>query len=771
MGTSLATHPEPAEQEYEDTGYGDRNEKLPEQLQRVAVALLRELQRRDLYDRRIEVLKDRLHRFYSDGIQHVFPNYGTGTYQIGTAGGYVDIGNKTIQCPDYMGDYNVVFYPNQRSLEAVLTQNPPGIDFEPDDPSLTEDIEAAEVAEGYRIKFDNSNDVKGIQLKVARMFCLSGRTIIEVETESNSQKWGLNDAGKPRKMETGKVFGTLESKVPIYAKDQDTCAFVILFDDPDVLTAKSDYPQIRTKIAGGQGSPAESDWERWARLGVRQARKSYFLNGGSLSFVTTKTKAYLRPECYESDVCDAAWNETNESGEQMTVRDKLKELFPDGWCITLIGENYAESWNKSLDDAVVIGFPREGDGMTGRAMTEGLVVVQDSYNDKKNAEREAYEKGWPSTWVSGQAVDYDALLDQRSEPYAFHEIKELRPGQSIEQVIYREPEMNLSATFIQSMEEDSGSLPQKISGALPALQGETQPGDHTASKTAMDRSQAMGMLGMAWAQMQRMFSRMYYMAALAATNNPDHSETIVVPSADGQTSKFQLAKLSKGHFHCHPNTDSSFPESTAAKRSQMDSILQFVATSPVGLTFLESPDNWYEILKLKGFPELTLTPAMAYEKQTAEIEILLQEQPIPPDPQMVEQMQMQHAQAAMQAEAMGQPPPPFEEPQPQCSLPVGKYDYHKWEFAKCKEFLSSERCRRELATGGPEQQGNQLGVKNVELHAGLHEQAMMMETMQQSAMAPQPQGPQQTGKAPAGHAPEAATSVQKASTPPGGATV
>jgi hypothetical protein len=462
---------------------------------------------------------------------------------------------------------------------------------------------------------------------------------------------------------------------------------------------------------------------------------------------------------------------TGEDGKGLTVRDKLEELFPDGWCITLIGENYAESWNKSLDDAIVVGFPREGDGMTGRAMTEGLVVVQDSYNDKKNAEREAYEKGWPATWVSGQAVDYDALLNQRAEPYAFHEIKELRPGQTVENVIYREPEMNLSETFIASMEEDRGQLPQQISGALPALQGESAPGEHTASGKAMDRSQAMGMLGMAWAQMQFMWARIYYMAALCATTNPDHAEEIVVPNEDGQTSKFALAKLTKGKFHCHPDSDSSFPESTMAKRTQLDSVLALLAQAPeIGAEFAKSPDNWEAVLKLKGFPELTLTPAMAYEKQTAELEILLRESPIP-NP-ATQQYTVMHAKMALQAEAAGQPEPPFQPPPPEISsVPVGKYDYHQWEFAKCQEFLSSERCRRELAAGGPDKQGNPLGVQNVELHADLHQQAMIQQAMQAAAMAPPPPAGKPAPKPPAAHAPEAATSVQKQSTPPGAATV
>jgi hypothetical protein len=777
MATAVL-NPPAAETEAAAPDYGVRSRDLPDQLKQVAVAILRELQKRDLYDRRIEVLKDRLHRFYSVGIQHVYPNYGTGTYQIGTSGGYVDIGNRTIQCPDYLGDYNVVFYPMQRSLEAVLTQNPPGIDFEPDDPSVDEDIQASEVAEGYRTKFDKANSVKDIQKKLARMFCLSGRTIIEVDTVANKQKWGVNDQGEPRRMEVGNVYGALESKVPIYAKDQDDYTFCILFSDPDILRAKRDYPWIEEKITGGQGSPAESDWERWARLGVRQARKSYFLNGGSLSFITTKTKAYLRPDCYQCQCCKDVYEtqpgeqpQVNEKGKPFTIKDKLEELFPDGWCITLIGENYAESVGKSLDDAIVVGFPRDGDGQACPALCEGLVVVQDSYNDKKNAERQAYEKGWPSTWVSGQAVDYDALLDQRAEPYAYHQIKELRAGQSIEDVVYREPEMELSETFVQSMEVDSGPLPQQISGALPALMGESAPGEHTASKAAMDRSQAMGMLGPTWGEMQRMFARMYQMAALSATENPDHAEEIVVPSEDGQTTKFALAKLSKGKFHCSPDTDSSFPESTAAKRTQLDSILQMIAMAPpVAIEFLSSPDNWEEVLKLKGFPELTLTPAMAYKKQTAELEILLREAPIP-NPAVQQAMQA-HAQASIQAEAAGMPPPPFQPPPPEISsVPIGKYDYHKWEFAKCREFLSSERCRRELAAGGPEGNGNALGVQNVELHADAHQQAMMMEAMQQAAMQPPPAPAGKPPKPPAAHAPEAATIVQNKATPPGAATV
>ena len=76
-------------------------------------------------------------------MQHFYPNYATGVYQIGEAGGAVNIGNGNIDCSEYLGAYNI-FRARRRTIDSVLTQNPPGIDFQPDKPNVSEDLEAAE---------------------------------------------------------------------------------------------------------------------------------------------------------------------------------------------------------------------------------------------------------------------------------------------------------------------------------------------------------------------------------------------------------------------------------------------------------------------------------------------------------------------------------------------------------------------------------------------------------------------------------------------------
>src|SRR5882757_10990286 len=127
--------------------YGKNNREIPQQLKDAIGSIIKASQARDVYDRRIEVLMDRILRFYDDGVQHVYPNWGTGVYQVGTAGGYVNIGNgKSIECPEFMCAYNI-FRIRRRSLDAVMTQNSPAVDFTPDRPGQSEDIEAAETAE------------------------------------------------------------------------------------------------------------------------------------------------------------------------------------------------------------------------------------------------------------------------------------------------------------------------------------------------------------------------------------------------------------------------------------------------------------------------------------------------------------------------------------------------------------------------------------------------------------------------------------------------
>jgi hypothetical protein len=721
--------PESVPQSDDPPTFGVNNRDLPDILKDAFDRLINKYQARDVYDRRIEVLMDRILRFYDDGVQHVYPNWGTGVYQVGTAGGYVNIGNgKSIECPEFMGAYNI-FRIRRRSLDAVLTQNEPPVDFTPDRPGQSEDIEAAETAEGYRALFDQNNDIKKIQQDIARMFELSGRAVAWTKTLKSRAKFGENADGSARSMETANIYGTLESKVPIVCDSFYDALYCFLYDDLDALTAKAENDWIADEIAPGEAGIGESDWERYARIGARQAKKSYYLTGMALSYLTTEMNCFLRPDGFTDKSMDEPYTGEMPDGSMSdgtkTIQEMMEMLYPDGAHVKYIGKTYSESWNECPDDALDVGFPVERDGLSGGALMEPDKVVQDAFNDYMNAKRQNLERGWSFTMFRGDAEDYDAIVDQHSQPRGMVLLKMADPGQPIEDSFYTEPQAEAPAGFDEAIQELK-ALSQELVGALPALEGNAAP-SQTASGQAMDRSQAMGMLGPAWANMIRMFAGIYTKAALLASKNPDHGSEIAVTAGDGSTISIKLERLTKGKFHAHMS-ESSFPETTASKRANLQQIIQMAAQSPVGQALFESPDNWFEMFQLNGNPDLVFIPAIAFKKQTRELETLLQQPPVD-NQAAIDAYNVQHAEQALTARAAGLPDPPYQAPPKLLpSLMPEADDYHQWESAKCQEYLSSEDCWTRQNVGTPEsiEQAKQ-GVQNVRLHKGVHDQFMQQQ--------------------------------------------
>lgn len=735
--------------------YGERFEQLPTQLVQAIRGLVSEFQHQDEYPRRREVMRDRRNRYYEKGVQHLYENtQGLVPMQAGQISNGI---NGRGQAPNYIDDYNIT-RPYSRVIDSVLTQNPPGIAFRPINAQLQEDKEAADQAERYTEIFDRSNDLKGLQMEQIRFMRVSGRVVSWTRTEADAQMFGQNTDGTAKRMEITSFYGTLESKVPILAKSQKDALYTFLFDDPDVKQARAQYPgsgaegkPFAKSINPGVSGVGESEYERTARLGILQGTRTQVQQGDAMSHVVTRMNCWLRPGCFvggaDNDKLDQPFEEAeesdiNEDGSQFTVKDKLLQLFPSGCHAVFVGETYVASWDESLDDALDIAFPYKGDGMSREGIMDLFVVIQDLFNDVTNALRQASDTGWPHTWVDGEDQDIDAITNQRADPYAI-QVRKARKDLAMADSFFREPDLVLPETVMQWLNQIAGPLAQLMLATPPVLFGQGDDHSETASGTSQLKAQAMGQLGLIWGMMQRQWARIRYQAALLATRNPDHEQGIAVASGD-DTSPVQIQKISKGHFGAYPDEDSSFPESTAQKRQNMTVMLQMAAQSPeIGQQLMTSPDNWRTFADLEGFSELVIPQAESRDKQLLEIEELLKGQPLPPDPAVLQAAQQQHAaqmvQAATAATAAGQPVPPPQPFDPTAlltpSVPVEELDYHPWEFEKCKEWLSSDACRRQLALRTDDYPaGNKMGVLNVKLHALQHQKFMMAEAAQQAAM-------------------------------------
>lgn len=712
-----------------------RNENLPKQIVNAIKAALKKITHQDMYDRRREVLHDRRLRYYSRGFQHIYEHKSSGVFALGVKGGIISLGDRDIQCPNFIDDYNI-FFPYQRALSAILCQNPPGIDFRPKNPALAEDNEASETAEGYKEYYNQSNSAPTLQQEMVRMFMLSGRCVAWTRTEASQAKWGLNDQGEARQMETTNIYGTLESHVSIMAKCAEDSPYCILLDDVDILQGKAEYPEKRDDIKAGAASILENEYERIARLGILHGTRMQSQIGDAMTHLVTRGHCFLRPCFFEGEEFD----ETMEEGDgEQTLRDVCQELYPSGCHFVLVGDTYVGSWDECPDDVLTISFPYDGDGMFRMAVMDPMVVLQDAFNDYKNAEREIFTYGWPSRWINTEAMDWDAVADQRADPYAIREVK-APTNVALGNAFFQEPDPELPASFIEAQQEMRGALAQFMSGAQPSLYGAAK--NKTASEAALDRSQSMGMLSLPWARIQWMWSRIYYQAAIAAGKNPDHAQEIVVPGSGGQGITLQLEKLTKGNFGVFPDEDSAFPESTEAKRALLQELVKLAGSSPIGQAIFNSPENWKQINTVMGYSELVIPQAEARDKQARELQLLLEQPPIPPAPQDLQIFLQQHAQATLLAQAGGGPMPPrLPNLQPQIgpdgqmtnpmedinvlqqlaalgllkpSIQPGPLDFDAFEGEYLKEWMSSIHCWREMANG------KAVNILNVQLHAQAH---------------------------------------------------
>ena len=714
----------------QESPYGQDFRDLPEQLVEVLRATIIEFQGQGKYLRRREVRRDWRLRLYQEGLQHLQWSQ-AGYSQLVGGGTVTNSAGGSMQCPTYMDAYNILlrFF---LIVQAVLTQTLPSVRWQPMDPSNPDDVDKTKEAENFAKLFDRFNDIKDILGQIVRMLGMSGRTVSWTRTEADSQAFGFEaDGTTPKRFQKATIHGTLETKMfPMTCRQFDrTCLGMVIYHDNHVKLVKSDYPWKAEDIKVGGAALGESQYERFARLGVLNGARGA-LGGGvgdSLNHIVSGGNFFLRPEAFTGASYDADFDGGG------TIKQKLQELFPQGCRAVFEGDVYCASYAESMDDHLDVQWPYQGDGTSRQGFMEVMAIVQDNFNDLCNWIREKVDTGAGETFVAGDQDSVDAITSQRAAPNAIRPAKQFKtPGEPLANGFYKTPDPQIPETLFKLLEFMRGDLPEFLLAALPSIQGGEMSDNGTASGYAMATANAKGQLGILWGRMARMWARIRYQSALAAAQDEAASGTVQTQTPTGETIAVDMDVLKKGNFGCYPDEDSGFPETTAQKRMILKDWAQMAGASPVAAELFDNPANIEQMKELNGFSDLIFIPAEARTKQLHEIEKLLQEAPVPPDPAMIEQMQVAHAGASLAVQTAGAAPQSFAAPPDQPSVPVQELDYHQYEFPVCQEWLSS-KARRDQ-----DEKQNQAGIQNVILHALAHRAYMQEAAAAQAALAAPP---------------------------------
>jgi hypothetical protein len=737
MATSPAMNPAPVPASAFSGQVEEPNEydilKDRKDLQKEAEALCKYFIGLDKWVRRQEVIEARRQRFYWRSDQYIYWKSDSVGFITAAGGQSLSIDNGQVELPRYTDVYNI-YTPYGESLLSTLIQNSPGINWQPVESSNPNDITASKTATKYQQKIENDNDRKSLQSDIARYFFTDGRTALYTYRDKDG-------------IERITAHGVLETKVvPITANCVGELVSFTLSDELDIYQAKEEYPDYADDIKENSATMGESSYERIARLGVLQGTKMLMQAGDAFSHMVSRHRFFLRPSAFRK--------------VKKELREDFKALFPDGLKITFCGDAYCASENISMDDQIAIDFPSPGDGMSRPSLGKRMVPLQDVFNDELNLWHEAHDYCVPTLFMYSETGDIDAIREQISEPGSVVPFSALPPGaSSAESAFYAAVLEGIPATLPQLIQFIQGPLAQFISGAFPALFGGDTGDNDTAKGISIQRDQAMGRMGIAWGAVQRLFAKAYTNAVISVVKHASAEENFSYSITDKTGAityeSISVDDLKEGTAVCKADSDSTFPESTNAKRQTYLTMMTASERNPILAGVMSDPNNLEFGHDIIGLSDLIVPGAESRNKQLIEIRQLLAETPIPPsmeevqqaavkNPQLLQAMtQWEQNKVGSDGKEMPAPIPP-EMYSPSIKVDP-EFDSHEVEYAVVADWLSGEDRRKE------EQKGNTLGIQNVRLHG-----------LQHKANIPPPMPPpDQKGK----NGPQAAAPVLQAAAP------
>jgi hypothetical protein len=505
----------------------------------------------------------------------------------------------------------------------------------------------------------------------------------EVKTESFIVTRIVGVTHKPKTRIMLDCFGGLYIKVPIYARKQSDCPYLIFSYETHYANAIEKYEHLHGKFSSKEGAEKiasstgpKDPYEQWGRLSP-QYQGAYPTNN------VTIRSAWLRPAAF------------NVLQDEDNVK-KLKKQFPNGAKVTLVNDEFGDAYNERLDDSWTLTYNPLSDYLHHDPLGLLLVSIQEITNDLISLTLQTIEHGIGQTFADPGVLNFDAYRQMESVPGGIYEAipksgKTLSEGFHEVKTAALSPEVQPFATQIQG-------LAQLVSGALPSLFGGQMQGSETASQYSMSRAQALQRLQNTWKIFTIWWKEIFGKVIPAYIQEVKEDERNVERDADGNfintfIRKAELeGKIGQVELEANENLPLTWSQ-------QKDIIMQLLtAANPEILAVIGSPENLPQIRQAIGLIDFFVPGEDDRNHQYDEIKLLVDSEPMP------------------------NPMDPMNPELPSVDIDP-MMENHAIEFEICRKWAISP-------AGQQTKQDNSAGYKNVLLHAKLHFEQIQMKMMQ-----------------------------------------
>jgi len=401
------------------------------------------------------------------------------------------------------------------------------------------------------------------------------------------------------------VFGCTHVKVPLYAKKQADCGYLILRVDDNCAKFQALYDPQATKFHISSEGGDTTKYERWARTPTAYS-------GAIPQHLTTARYAWLRPwYFYASEDSEKAY--------------KLIQKYPDGICLTVIGDEILEKSHEKLDEAWTITFDPRSNFIHGEPAGNALIPMQDAENDIFNLGLQSIEYGIPETFVNPKTLNIQAYKKAGGGPGFM--TKALPPGQN----------QNLSDGFFTvkpaTMSNEYTSFAQQlnqkaqfVTGAFPSIFGGQPENESTATEYQQSNARALQRLQLTWIMISAFWGELIFKGVRLFALNMGGDEQFSKKEKGTYINVFISKASLKGRVgHVEPEVNGQLPQSWSQKKSFLMSLITL--NNPQIGSILLHPNNSDMLKMITGLPEFYVPGENDRNKQYGEFYKLSTSQP------------------------------------------------------------------------------------------------------------------------------------------------
>lgn len=557
---------------------------------------------------------------------------------------------------------------NMDILCAVLTQNPPGYRFAPQNPGDPQDQATAKAADDVADLINDNNDLERRELEKAFYFCTDGMAASYTYFDVSEEKYGTHDVPQkqpglacpscgykepapegadpnamaeqappcpdcgapmaltpieapPVTMPNGQeriiYVGGLETVKPFYANSLEECAYWGWEIEVPKAWVKSVYPDVALKgPEQGTGNEDQDETARQARIALRSSSYGRNTEDGFGSLVTFR-RYWIRPWAFRTLDDD-------------TLAQELTATYPDGAYVAFAGPAFCECKNERIEKRWAMRHARPGSGMIRDGIMQDYIDIQRQINLLENIKADTFDRGIPPTIHDENVFDDDAWKDAGSQPGNI--ISGRAPvGGKMADAFYTPDPLAVSPQLIQDLEEKKTNDSQMILGTFPSMFGANEAGNDTATGIQIAQNAALGRMSIYKGSLNGLYADTLINAIECFKENRTEDVQIAVEGGDGELDAaiIHLDQL-KGHLYARTDANDAYPVSLAQQQAQLSQLQ--ASPSPQIQGALNAPDNFDYIKTTANLRKLKMAGEDARQQQYREIkQMVASGQPLPVD--------------------------------------------------------------------------------------------------------------------------------------------